>query len=73
MVVDISHIIDTGIGVILGGLITLEVNLYLQKMERKTQYAINNMQQIYEPLFDEIRQKKMSFVIFKTHLMLLQP
>jgi len=39
MVVDISHIIDTGIGVILGGLITLGVNLYLQKMERKTQYG----------------------------------
>jgi len=42
--------------VILGGLITLMVNLRLQRKERAAQYAIQNKQEIYDPLYNEIKQ-----------------
>ncbi len=51
------NLIGTLIGVVIGGLITLGVNLYLQKRERRIQYAIKNKQEIYEPLYNEIKQK----------------
>jgi len=54
---DIIHIVESLIGVILGGLITLGVNLYLQRKERESQYAIQNKREIYEPLYDEVKQK----------------
>lgn len=42
--------------VILGGLITLRVNLRLQRKERAAQYATQNRQEIYDPLYNEIKQ-----------------
>lgn len=42
--------------VIFGGLITLIVNFRLQRKEREAQYAIQNRQKIYDPLYDEIKQ-----------------
>lgn len=54
---NLYNLLSTLIGVIVGGLITLGVNLYLQKRERKIQYAIKNRQEIYELLYNEIKQK----------------
>jgi len=54
---DIVHVIESLIGVVLGGLITLRVNLYLQRKERESQYAIQNKREIYEHLYDEAKQK----------------
>lgn len=53
----ITNIIGISIGVIIGGLITLWVNLYLQKRERKILYAAKNRIDIYEPLYNEVKQK----------------
>lgn len=41
-------------GVIIGGLITLWVNLYLQSKERHRDNAIRQREDIYEPLYDEV-------------------
>lgn len=54
---NIIHIIESLIGVVLGGLITLGVNLHLQSKERESQYAIQNKREIYEPLYDEVKRK----------------
>ncbi|MGA9349887.1 MAG: hypothetical protein WBW48_13935 [Anaerolineae bacterium] len=54
---DITHVIETLLGVIIGGVITLLVNLHLQRKEREIQYAIQNKRDIYEPLYDEVKQK----------------
>jgi len=43
-----SNLIYLLIGVNMGGLITLGVNLHLQKRERKVEYAIKNKNKIYE-------------------------
>lgn len=50
----ITEIIRYAFGVVLGGAITLGVNLYLQSRERRKQYAIWNRDNIYSPLYDEI-------------------
>jgi len=42
--------------VILGGLITLIVNFRLHAKEREAQYAIQARQEIYDSLYDEIKQ-----------------
>jgi len=55
--VNLCNLLGTLVSVIIGGLITLGVNLHLQKRERKTQYAIKNKNEIYEPLYNEIEQK----------------
>ncbi|MDO8886075.1 hypothetical protein [Candidatus Oleimmundimicrobium sp.] len=52
------------IGVIVGGLITFWVNLHLQRKERQVQYAIRNRQEIYEPLYDEVKSKCKVLEIF---------
>jgi len=54
---NITHVIETLLGVIIGGVITLLVNLHLQRKEREIQYAIQNKCDIYEPLYDEVEQK----------------
>lgn len=44
---NLCNLLSTLIGVIVGGLITLGVNLHLQKRERKIEYAIKNKNKIY--------------------------
>jgi len=51
----LTEIIRYAFSVILGGAITLGVNLYLQSRERRKQYAIWNRDNIYSPLYDEIK------------------
>lgn len=43
--------------VVIGGLITLGVNLVVQKRERQARYAIQNRHEIYDPTYDEVMQK----------------
>lgn len=62
-----EKIIDIGgilIGVIIGGLITLGVNLKIQRRYNAIMYAQKNREQIYEPLYDEIITKLRQFKIY---------
>lgn len=43
--------------VVIGGLITLGVNLVIQDRERRAAYAIQNRHEIYDPIYDEVVQK----------------
>lgn len=46
----------TLVSVIIGGMITLGVNLKIQRREREIIYAKKNREEIYEPLYNEIKK-----------------
>lgn len=62
---NITHLIEILLAVLLGGCITLGVNLYLQSRERTKEYAIRNKDEIYIPLYDEIKSKLKLIVLFE--------
>jgi len=47
----------TVVAVIIGGLITLGVNLITQNREREARYAIQKRHEVYDPLYNEVVQK----------------
>jgi ribosomal protein L19 len=61
---NIAHIVEVIVGVVIGGLITLAVNLYLQTRDRKKQYAVWNRDEIYAPLYDEIKSNRIRSLAF---------
>lgn len=60
MNIDWIQVLDwlkTVAAIIIGGLITLGVNLVVQIRERQARYAIQNRHEIYDPIYDEVVQK----------------
>jgi len=57
--------LKTILAVIIGGLITLGVNLRVQNREREARYAIQNRREIYDPIYNEVVQKLQRLAEFR--------
>ena len=60
MNIDWNQLLDwlrTVVAVVVGGLITLRVNLVVQNREREARYATQNRHEIYDPIFNEVAEK----------------
>jgi hypothetical protein len=55
---DINQVLQTIASIIFGAVAGGLVSLYLQRREKETRYAIQNKEEIYIPLFDEVKRKR---------------
>lgn len=53
---DVNQVFQTVVSIIFGAVAGGLVSLYLQKREKETRYAIQNKEEIYIPLFDEVKR-----------------